>query len=311
MKKTVLFVGVFLVFLSQCLFAGAGEFTEAVSKGYVTPQWLKMHADDTGFIIVDVSFEKIHYEKDHIPGAVYVDWRRDLADPDEKKYYRIVPKEGFEKAMSRIGATLETMLIFYDNRQNRMAIRALWVAAYYGHKKTAILEGGILEWKAAGNETTAELSDVNPTVYRAKDVHSEMNVEKSYVKQNLRNPDILFVDSRPIKMYSGQAPGRLVHTGEKVARRGHLPGAVNIPWKRNINQQSRFLEKDTLLELYQSAGLNEDKLVIFYCNEGLHAVFNWFVATKILGFEKVKVYEGSMGEWADDPLLPMVSGIGF
>jgi len=311
MKKAVLFVGVFLVFLSHGFFAGAGEFAEAVSKGYVTPQWLKSHADAPGLIIVDVSFEKSHYEKGHIPGAVYVDWRRDLADPDEKKYYRVVPKGGFENAMSRIGATPETMLIFYDNRQNRMAIRALWVAAYYGHQKSAILEGGILEWKAAGNETNTELPEVNPTVYRATKVHSEMNVEKSYVKENLRNSDILFVDSRSRKMYTGQAPGRLVHTGKKVARRGHLPGSVNIPWKENIDQKSRFLDKDTLSGIYLSAGHKEDKLVVFYCNEGLHAVFNWFVATRILGFEKVKVYEGSMGEWADDPLLPMVSGVGF
>ena len=304
-------MGVFLFFLSQGIFAGAGDPTEAVSRGYVTPKWLKSHADDSGLIIVDVSFEKEHYEKEHIPGAVFVDWRHDLADPNDKKYYRIVPKDGFEGAMSRIGATTETMLVFYDNRQNRMAIRALWVAAYYAHQKTAILEGGILAWVAAGNETTTEIPEVNPTIYRAKDVHPEMNVEKSYVEQNLRNPEILFVDSRPWKMYTGQAPGRLIHTGEKVARRGHLPGAVNLPWKDHIDASSRFLDHGSLKKIYDEKGVESNILVIFYCNEGLHAVFNWFAATKLLGFEKVKVYEGSMGEWADDPLLPMVSGIGF
>ncbi len=302
-------MGVCLLLNSHSI-AGATDFAEAFSRGYVTPQWLHAHADDPGLIIVDVSFEKAHYEKEHIPGAVYLDWRSDLADPGEEAYYRIVPKEGFEKAMGRIGADPESMLIFYDNRQNRMAIRGMWVAAYYGHNKTAVLEGGILAWKAAGNDTTAAVGDMHPTTYRARAVHSEMKVEKSFVKQNLRNSDVLFIDSRSRKMYTGQAPGRLVHTGKKVARRGHLPGSVNIPWKENIDQQSRFLDKNTLSGLYRSVSLG-DKLLVFYCNEGLHAVFNWFVATKILGLEKVKVYEGSMGEWADDPLLPMVSGIGF
>ena len=78
-----------------------------------------------------------------------------------------------------------------------------------------------------------------------------------------------------------------------------------------IQPKSRFLSTKVLGDLYTGAGLRKDKMLVFYCNEGLHAIFNWFVATKMLGYEKVKVYEGSMGEWADDPMLPMVSGVGF
>lgn len=311
MKKAVLFMGLFLVFFSHGFFAGAGEFTEAVSKGYVTPQWLKAHADDPGLIIVDVSFKKSHYDKEHISGAVFLDWVSDLADPKEKKYYRVVPQEGFEKAMSRIGANPESLLVFYDNRQNRMAIRGLWVSAYYGHDRAVVLEGGIPAWRDAGFEISTEPPRTRPTAYKAKAVHKEMDVDKSFVFQNLKNPSVTFVDSRPREMFTGEAPGSIVHTGEKVARRGHIPGAVNLPWKLNIDRDSRFLSAKTLEDLYRSAGLAKDKLLVFYCNEGLHAIFNWFVATKMLGYEKVKVYEGSMGEWADDPMLPMVSGVGF
>lgn len=136
-------------------------------------------------------------------------------------------------------------------------------------------------------------------------------MEKDFVKANLRNSNVMFGDSRPWKMYTGEKPGMIIHTRKEVSRRGHLPGAVHIPWKGNIDQRGHFLDKATLMEKYQEAGIEKDKLVIFYCNEGVHAVYNWFVTTKILGFKRVKIYEGSMGEWADHPLLPMVSGIGF
>lgn len=311
MKRTVIFVSVFLVSLLQGLSIGADDFTGAVSKGYVTPQWLKAHADDPNLLIVDVSFQKSHYEKEHVPGAVFLDWVSDLADPNDKTYYRVVPQKGFERTMSGIGATPDSLLVFYDNRQNRMAIRGLWVSSYYGHDRAVVLEGGINAWKDAGFETSTEVPVIRPTEYRARTVNEDMGVDRAFVFQNLRNPSVIFVDSRPREMYTGEAPGRIVHTGERVARMGHIPGAVNLPWKQNIDRESRFLSAKTLDDLYTGAGLTKDKLLVFYCNEGLHAIFNWFVATKMLGYEKATVYEGSMGEWADDPMLPMVSGIGF
>jgi thiosulfate/3-mercaptopyruvate sulfurtransferase len=119
------------------------------------------------------------------------------------------------------------------------------------------------------------------------------------------------VDSRPWKMYTGEITGKMIHTGLDVVRKGHLPGAVSIPWKNNINERDKFLEDSDLMKLYGNQGLSKYKVVIFYCNEGVHAAYNWFIATKILGFRNAKIYEGSMGEWADELLLPMVSGIGF
>jgi thiosulfate/3-mercaptopyruvate sulfurtransferase len=299
---------VFLL-VSQAVIACVDE--PDVARGWVTPEWLEEHVNHEDLIVVDVSFLKEDYEKEHIPNSVYVDWRRDLADQREDKYYRVPPKEAFQEVMSRIGAAHDKVLLFYDNKQNRLAIRAAWVATYYGHKHAAILEGGLGAWKSAGFKTTAARPQVTPSQYKIHDMHPEMNVEKDFVLENLRNDSVLLVDSRPRRMYTGEIPGKIIHTGQEVSRRGHIPGAVNIPWKSNMDHNSLFLSKEALLELYAEHGVTKDKLVIFYCNEGLHAAFNWFVATKILGFENVKIYEGSMGEWADDPMLPMVTGIGF
>ena len=310
MKKILIYT--FLIFVAVLFFF---QYTAAASspnsRGFVSPDWLKKHAGDQNLVIVDVSLKTQDYYNEHIPNAVYVDWKKELSDPMEKRYYKILSKEDFERVMNKIGATNDSTLIFYDNLNNRLAIRALWVAAYYGHENAMVLEGGIGGWKSAGFETTEKIPVCPVTSYEVGKMKSEINVDKGYVKLNLRNNDVLFVDSRPWKMYTGETTGKMIHTGLDVERKGHLPGAVSIPWKNNINERDKFLEDSDLMKLYGNQGLSKDKVVVFYCNEGVHAAYNWFIATKILGFRNAKIYEGSMGEWADELLLPMVSGIGF
>jgi thiosulfate/3-mercaptopyruvate sulfurtransferase len=310
MKKTLISISVFLAaFLFLIQYAAAASNSH--SRGLVTPDWLKKNAGDKRIVVIDVSLTPQDYYNEHIPEAVYVEWKNELSDPKEKRYYKILPKESFERVMNKIGATNDSTLIFYDNLNNRLAIRALWVAAFYGHENAMVLEGGIGGWKSAGFETTEKIPVCPVTSYEVGKMKSEINVDKAYVRLNLRNMDVLFVDSRPWKMYTGEITGKMIHTGLDVARKGHLPGAVSIPWKSNINERDIFLDESDLMKLYGNQGLSKYKTVVFYCNEGVHAAYNWFVATKILGFSNVKIYEGSMGEWADDLLLPMVSGLGF
>jgi thiosulfate/3-mercaptopyruvate sulfurtransferase len=310
MKKTLFYT--FLIFAAVFFLAQyASAASNPNSKGFVTPDWLKKHTGDQNLVIVDVSLTPEDYQTEHIPDAVYINWKSELSDPMEKRYYKVLPKEGFERVMNKIGATPDSTLIFYDNLNNRIAIRAHWVASYYGHEKAMVLEGGIAAWKYADFETSKEVPTSRATNYIVGNGNSEINVDKQWVKLNLRNMDVLFVDSRPYKMYTGEITGKMIHTGLDVVRRGHLPGAVSIPWKVNINDRDMFLDESALMQVYSNQGLGKYKTVVFYCNEGVHAAYNWFITTKILGFRNVKIYEGSMGEWADEALLPLVSGIGF
>jgi len=310
MKKAImtLFLG-FTGFLLLIHYGVAASYPS--TKNYVTPDWLAKHAGDRDIVIIDVSLTPEDYQKEHIPNALFIDWKRDLSNTAEKRYYKIVPKEGFEAVMNKIGATKNSTLIFYDNFNNRLAIRAHWVATYYGHENAKILEGGISGWKSASYETTDKILTSPTSSYKVGKMTPEINVDKAFVKLNLWNNDVLFVDSRPWKTYTGEIPGKMIHSGLDVARRGHLPGAVSIPWKSNINEKNLFINEDDLFKVYSNVGFSKYEVVVFYCNDGIHAAYNWFVATKILGFKNAKIYEGSMGEWADESLLPMVSGIGF
>jgi thiosulfate/3-mercaptopyruvate sulfurtransferase len=270
--------------------------------------WLKEHVDDRDVRIIDVSFESERYATGHIPNAVFVDWRTDLADPDGIHYF-ILPRRDFEELMSRIGVTAETRLVFYDDFNNRLAVRALWVAEYYGHESTAILEGGIQGWEESGFDLTDNSPRIRSTRYSVRFINSGLNVDKEYVRQNLSNPDVLFVDGRPRGMFSGVTNGKEIHTGEMVARRGHLPGAVNLPWKTLMDKKSVFLSESALQAMLEEKGIVQNKqAVVFYCNEGVHAAFDWFVAAKILGYENAMIYDGSMSEWAADANLPLVLG---
>jgi len=301
--KVNLFLVAFLLVVPAVL------FSDTLPGPVVTAQWLKEHIDDEDIRIVDISFEKKGYTAGHIPNAVFVDWRTDLADPWQK-HYLILSRADFEQLMSRIGVTPSTRLVFYDDFNNRLAIRALWVAEYYGHTDAAILEGGVSAWEAGGYGLTEKSPRYRSTRYTVRSVNPGLNVDKEFVQRNLSNPDVLFVDGRPAGMYSGLINGKAIHTGEMIARRGHLPGAVNQPWKTHLDNHSEFLDEHTLETLFRDSGIDRDKqAVVFYCNEGVHAAFDWFVAAKILGFENAKIYDGSMSEWAEDESLPLVLGV--
>jgi thiosulfate/3-mercaptopyruvate sulfurtransferase len=302
-KKTRhdLFVAVF-VLVAICSFA------DDRPGPVISAEWLNQHIHDPDIRIVDVSFDKKGYDAGHIPNAVFVDWRTDLAEPDAEHYY-ILPRQEFEALMSRIGVTTDTRLIFYDDFDNRLAIRALWVSEYYGHESTAILEGGIQAWRAGGYQVTKNAPHPDRTSYAVRSVNRRLNADKEYVQRNLSSPDVLFVDGRPAGMYTGVVNGKEIHTGEPIARRGHLPDAVNLPWKSLMDQHSAFLDRDTLAEMFKERGIDQDgRTVVFYCNEGVHAAFDWFVAAKMLGFQDARIYDGSMSEWAEDWQLPLVRG---
>ena len=300
-KTTVFAAALFLL-------VPALSFSEALPGPMVTARWLNRHIGDPDVRIVDVSFEKDGYDDGHIPNAVFVDWRTDLADPGERHYF-ILPRSDFEKLMSRIGVTGDTQLVFYDDFDNRLAIRALWVAEYYGHTSAAILEGGVQAWKAKGYRLTGKAPQVPVTGYTVRSINSGLSVDKDFVARNLSNPDVLFVDGRPAGMYSGLVNGKAIHTGETIARRGHLPGAVNQPWKAHLDKDSMFLDRSVGRRMFAEKGIEPDKqAVVFYCNEGVHAAFDWFVAAKILGYENAKIYDGSMSEWAEDSNLPLEMG---
>ena len=116
------------------------------------------------------------------------------------------------------------------------------------------------------------------------------------------------IDGRPVKQYTGELPGKTFHSNKAHKNKGHVPGAVSIPWASNMNEDGTFKSLDELRELYEKNGIDTDGEVVTYCNEGLHAAMPWFVLTQLLGNSQTTVYDNSMGEWANDVKKPMKMG---
>lgn len=273
------------------------------------------------------------YKAGHIPGAIFVNWRRELAEypfpilTDGSAGALVLPqRQNFQESLRSAGIDDDSTIVVYDNFRNRSAIRALFVLEYYGKVDDVfILEGGLDAYSAActsndcldtctgngdcpqapavGTITLAE-GNANMTIGFFGDDASEG------VRDLVANPrdGTTIIDARPYEMYVGDRIGGCIHTGEPVYRRGHMPGALARPWPDNESSAGYFKEQSELLGLYSDIENYGAQELVLYCNEGLHAVYDWFVLTRLLGYPKdrIKVYEGSIGEYSRQEFFPGV-----
>ncbi|RMF90459.1 MAG: sulfurtransferase [Methanobacteriota archaeon] len=309
MKKALISVSLIaLLLVAGCLGEGKSGTDTVKAEVLVDPAWVQSHLDDPGVRIIDLSSSPAVYENGHIKGAVYVDWRSDIADPEQVDRYNIAPREQIEALLGRLGVDEDTTIVLYDNLDNRLSTRTYWTLKVYGHEDVRILDGGRRAWEAAGGEYTAEAPEITATDYRAKGVNSEIKTDMGFILDNLDNPDVVLIDGRPSEMYTGEKAGVVFNTKAEHKRRGHIPGALNIPWKENLNEDGTFKSPEELKSLYESHGVTPDKTVVTYCNEGLHASPPWFVLSELLGYPDVRLYDDSMAEWANRDDTPMNTG---
>jgi len=282
-------------------------------KGYanpdalVTQEWLEQHLQDPDIRVVELLYSANYYDG-HITRSVLVDWVYDITDPAYPDRYIVAKKEAIELLLGRIGVKEDTGIVLVDDLQNRLSMMMFWILRYYGHEKVHILNGGRVAWEAAGKTYTKQNTEITETEYTVKKVNENYRVGFDFIRDSLNNLNVVLIDSRSPQQYSGEEPGAVYHTGELHKRRGHVPGAINMPWDSNLREDNTFKSYDELLQMYTDKGITNDKLVVTYCNEGLHAAANWFVLYELLGYSNVAVYNESMAEWANRDDVPMTEG---
>jgi len=274
------------------------------SRGYVHPEvlvsteWVAGHLDDPGVRIVESNEDPLLYSSSHIPGAVEVDWTRDLNDPVRRDYLN---REGFEALMRRIGATKDTVVVFYGDRNNWWATYAYWVFQLFGHGQARIMDGGRIKWVNEGRPLTREVPSYPPSDYRApeRDDH-HIRAFRDEVLRHLETKGRL-IDVRSPAEFTGERLHMPEYPNEGALRGGHIPGAANVPWARAINaEDGTFKTAGELRSIYEGeARLKQDDDVIVYCRIGERSSHTWFVLTHLLGYEKVRNYDGSWTEWGN------------
>lgn len=281
----------------------------------VSTQWLEEHLLEPSLRVVDIrgyvntvdagtgdgknisSYlgARNEYDEAHIPGAVFVDWTRDIIDPDDPVPAQIASPERFATAMEERGIGDTTDVVVVDHTGGHFATRLWWALNYYGHSAVAVLDGGMNKWLREDRPITDEVIAFDRAVF-TPDANTPARYEVDQVLAAIPDPGIAIVDARDAAQYSGE-----VYRG---ARRGHIPGAINLSAKSLKADDGTWLPDDQLRELVAAVGITGDEKVVAYCNGGVTATAVLFALDRI-GHTNATNYDGSWNEWGERAELPI------
>jgi thiosulfate/3-mercaptopyruvate sulfurtransferase len=279
-------------------------------KGYAHPEvlastaWVADHLKDPKVRLIESNEDTLLYSSGHIPGAVHVDWTSDLNDQIRRDY---ITREAFEQLMSRIGATPDTTVVFYGDKNNWWATYAFWVFQLFGHTNARVMDGGRIKWEKEGRPVTREVPSYPRTQYTAKDrSDSENRAFRDDVLAHMQARGQL-VDVRSPEEYAGTRMHMPDYPNEGALRGGHIPGAQSIPWARAINpEDGTFKPAAELQKIYRDEKqLSPAEPTITYCRIGERSSHTWFALKYLLGFDDVRNYDGSWTEWGNLVNVPI------
>ena len=262
----------------------------------VSTGWLAERLGDEGLVVVEVDECPDLYDEGHIAGAVRLRWKDDLQDPLERD---LVDRRAFERLLGERGIGNDTLVVLYGDRNNWFAAYAYWYLKVYGHADARILDGGRQKWIDEGRQLTNEVPAPEARIYLAKERDNSIRAFRSQVIESLGARGRALVDVRSPAEYAGELVAPPGYEQEGAQRSGHIPTAVSIPWASAVRDDGTFKPADELHALYASHGVTSDKEVTAYCRIGERSAHTWFVLTELLGFERVRNYDGSWTEWGN------------
>ncbi len=286
--------------------------TDIAARGYAKPdvlvstEWVAAHLNDPNVRIIESNEDPLLYPSGHIPGAVEVDWTTDLNDQVVRDY---LGSDEFAALASRIGITPETTVVFYGDKNNWWATYAFWVFQLFGHTNARVMDGGRKKWVDEGRELTRVVPTYPATTYPTPERNdAEIRAFRDYVLKHVESGGQL-IDVRSPAEYTGEKLHMEGYPQEGALRGGHIPGAQSVPWARAANDDGTFKDAEALKAIYlQEKGLDPHKETITYCRIGERSSHTWFVLSYLLGFDKVRNYDGSWTEWGNSVGVPIVKG---
>jgi len=261
----------------------------------VDTQWVAEHLAMPKVRIIEVNFDLSNYDSGHIPGAVGWSWSTDFQHPIRKD---LPDKEGIEALLARSNIETDTTIIVYGTRRNGYATFALWLLKIYGHEDVRVMNGNREKWIEEGRPLTTEIPTAASSVYHASEPDWSIRALRDQVLDSIGKPEHIFVDVRTPEEYHGELWDSWKYEAESSQRGGHIPGAVNIPWDMALKEDGTFKSVEDLQALYTYNGVTSDKEAISYCIVGGRSNHTWFVLTYLLGYSKVRLYDGSWAEWS-------------
>lgn len=273
----------------------------------VSTAWLAEHLQDANLRIVDIRGRVIpadqplphyfahreQYNESHIPGAVFVDWTKDIVDPASKSQDIAHPAE-FAALMGQLGIDESTVVVAYDDAGGMFAARLWWALNYYGHANVAVLDGSWQKWLSEGHPVSTDSPTIAPKTFTPR---IQESWRKTAADIESRAEDVQLMDVRTPEEFAGKS--------SRASRKGHIPGALNLPRGVLIAPDNTLLPPDQLRLKFETAGIQLDAPeIIVYCNGGVSASYG-LLALQKAGAQNATVYDGSWKDWGNDPSKPI------
>ena len=283
-----------------------------VAKAYahsgrlVSTDWLAQHLNHAAIRLLECNEDVLLYGVEHIVGAQKLDWHIDLNDQVERDY---VARAAFEALLQSKGIDESTTVIFYGDKNNWWATYALWVFELFGFVNTLVLDGGRAKWLAEGRPTTTDVPHF-PASHYAAPARNDQRI-RVFLAETRAHMDagLPMIDVRSPQEYTGERLHMPDYPQEGTLRGGHIPGARSVPWARAANTDGTFKSADELRAMYEGElGLRATDDVVTYCRIGERSSHTWFVLTYLLGFARVRNYDGSWTEWGNAVRAPIRKG---
>lgn len=259
----------------------------------VSTRWAESRLADDSVVFLEVDEDVTAYHTDgHIPGAVALNWRTEL----QQQYTRdLVDREQFGRLMSERGISRDHTVVLYGGNHNWFAAYAYWYLKLYGHADVRLLDGGRMRWERDGLPLQNEVPERPVTAYEADPQDLSIRAFRDDVLAGLGSDAL--IDVRSVDEYTGRlaAPAGLPQEGGR--QRGHIPGAVSIPWNRAVTRDGTFRTDAELRELYAEFLTGPDRRVVAYCRIGERSSHTWFVLHELLDQPGVVNYDGSWVEY--------------
>lgn len=246
-------------------------------------------------VVVDFGRSKMEYLDGHIPGAVHMS-RSDVLTTIDGIPGMLPAIVQVREVIEQAGIGNDTRVVVYDDSHGLWASRLFWTLEYLGHKRVAMLDGGLSSW-VAEDRVLQSKEVTKPRASFQVRIQANKLADKAWIIENLENTRVKVVDTRSPAEYTG--------SDKQAARGGHIPGASNIDWVQNLDmRKGTFLPTDTLVALYEQAEATRDRKIVTHCQTGIRAAHAYFTL-RLLGYEEVRLYDGSWAEWGNSEDTPI------
>ena len=282
--------------------------SNATSDVLVDTNWVETRHLEDGVRLVEVDEDVLLYAQGHVPEAVQLDWHTELQRPDVRDF---IDADAFAALMEAKGISNDTTVVLYGDKSNWWAAYAFWFLKYNGHADVRLMDGGRQKWLAEGRPVTTEAPRAPRGRYRVPYRDASIRAFAPDVLQHLlrvRDGVGSLIDVRSPAEFSGEKLHMPVYPQEGALRGGHVPGAVNVPWAKAVREDGTFRPVEELRQLYADLGVTPDKDVVAYCRIAERSSHTWFVLKHLLGYPRVRNYDGSWTEWGNMVGVPIEQG---